>query len=267
MKIYNNIHEAYLGTLREVYENPDCISAPRGQPVREKLDHTFRILQPSNAPIITKDTKRNAIIESYTKKEVDLYNSCTNKAEDFGMASKFWLNLANPDGTVNSAYGHLIWAKKSHGNDFEQEQYIQIPSTRPGEGNVHAMRPVRRTPWEFAKQSLLNDKDTRQAILRFNLPEHAWVGNKDFVCTMHSIFTIRNDKLHMSTVMRSNDLTLGLVYDLSWFCGLMDKMIEELKPTYPNLTKGHYTHTVHSLHIYERDVEKVLKMLGDENSQ
>ena len=40
-------------------------------------------------------------------------------------------------------------------------------------------------------------------------------------------------------------------------------MVEELKPTYPNLTKGSYTHTVHSLHIYERDTEKILKMIGD----
>lgn len=262
MKIYNNIHEAYLGSLREVYENPDCISAPRGQPVREKLDHTFRILEPSNVAIITRDSNRNAIIESYTKKEVDLYDSCTNRAEDFGKASKFWLSLANPDGTVNSAYGHLIWAKKSHGNDFELEQYIQVPSTKPGEGNVHGMRPVRRTPWEWCLESLKRDKDTRQAVLRFSLPEHFWMGNKDQTCTLNGNFLIRDDKLHFSVVMRSNDLTLGLVYDLCWFCGLMDKMIEELKPTYPNLVKGHYTHFVHSLHIYERDEEKVKKMLG-----
>ena len=66
----------------------------------------------------------------------------------------------------------------------------------------------------------------------------------------------------MTTVMRSNDLVLGLVYDLPWFCSLMDKMIDELIPYYPNLTKGHYTHSVHSLHIYEKDEDKVKKMLG-----
>jgi thymidylate synthase len=42
----------------------------------------------------------------------------------------------------------------------------------------------------------------------------------------------------------------------------MDKMLEELKPYYPNLTKGHYTHFVHSLHIYDRDEKKILAMLG-----
>lgn len=263
MKVYNDISEAYLGTLADVYFNPDVKSSPRGQPVREKLDYSFRVLQPTNTPIITRDSKRNETIRSYTAKEVELYDSCSNSAEDFGKASKFWLQLANPDGTVNSAYGHLIWAKKSHGSDFEQEQYCTQPPRFEGDGSVHSMRPVRRTPWEWVKQSLIDDKDTRQAILRFSLPEHQWKGNKDQTCTMHGNFLIRNDQLHFSVVMRSNDLTLGLVYDMPWFMGLMDKMIEELKGTYPNLTKGHYTHTVHSLHIYEKNEEMVKKMLGE----
>lgn len=262
MEIYSTTSEAYLGTLSAIYHTPDVVSAPRGQPCREKLDYTFRVLQPDARPIITKDSERNAVIESYTRKEVELYDSCTNSAEQFGKASKFWLTLANPDGTVNSAYGHLIWSKKSHGNDFETE-LVDHPHFAAGAGSVKLAAPVRRTPWEWAKQSLLDDKDTRQAILRFSLPEHQWKGNKDQTCTMHGNFLIRNDQLHLSVVMRSNDMTLGLVYDLPWFCGLMDKMVEELKPTYPNLTKGHYTHTVHSLHIYDRNELMVKKMLGE----
>lgn len=264
MKVYETASEAYLGTLSDVYFNPDVKSAPRGQPVREKLDYSFRVMQPTNDPIITRDSKRNATIASYTAKEVELYDSCTNSAEDFGKASKFWLQLANPDGTVNSAYGHLIWSKKSHGSDFETE-HVECPAfwDQDGTGKVFKSVPVRRTPWEWAKQCLIDDKDTRQAILRFSLAEHQWKGNKDQTCTMHGNFLIRNDELHFSVVMRSNDLTLGLVYDLPWFCSLMDKMIEELKPFYPNLKKGHYTHTVHSLHIYERDEEKIKKMLGE----
>jgi thymidylate synthase len=261
MRIFKTISEAYLGALQDVYETPEYVSAPRGQRCREKLDYTFRVLEPDSDPIVTRDEERNRTIASYTSKEVELYNSCTNSAADFGRASKFWLGLANPDGTVNSAYGHLIWAKKSHGSNFEHEQYA-ISEPKDGMGGLYGHRTKLRTPWEWAKESLINDKDTRQAILRFSLPEHHWFGVRDFVCTLHGNFLIRDNKLHFSIVMRSNDLMLGLVYDLPWFCSLIDKMIEELKPIYPNLTKGHYTHTVHSLHIYERDEEKVKKMLG-----
>ena len=266
MKVFQTVSEAYLGVLHDVFFNPDVVSSPRGQPVREKLDYSFRVLQPNDSSIITKDEERNKTIASYTAKEVQLYNSCSNSAADFGAASKFWLSLANPDGSVNSAYGHLIWAKKSHGSNFETALVEDRAFwNNEGEGKVFRSVPVRRTPWEWCVESLKRDKDTRQAILRFSLPEHQWIGNKDQTCTMHGNFLIRDDKLHFSVVMRSNDLTLGLVYDMPWFCSLMDKMVEELKGDYPNLSKGHYTHTVHSLHIYERDKVKILNMLGLKN--
>ena len=265
MRTYNSTSEAYLGTLEDVFFNPDIKSSPRGQPCREKIDYMFRVLQPSNDAILTRCTERNKTIASYTAKEVQLYDSCTNKAEDFGKASKFWLSLANPDGTINSAYGHLIWAKKSHGSDFEQKMVRRQAfwNNDPLDG-VLEFQPVRRTPWEWCVESLKNDKDTRQAVLRFSLPEHFWVGNKDQTCTLSGNFLIREDKLHFSVVMRSNDLVKGLVYDMPWFCSLMDKMIHELSPTYPNLTKGNYTHMVHSIHIYEKDSEIVKKMIGTE---
>lgn len=251
MKTYSNIHEAYLESLKEIYFNYDYRAAPRGLPVREKTDYSFRILYPVAEAIITLDETRNKVIAGYTAKEMELYNSCANTSVDFAKASKFWEKLANPDGTVNSAYGYLIWKNKSHGNAFEGlAQGLQDFNTKI------------RTPWEWAKEALIADKDTRQAILRFSLPEHAWVGVKDFTCTMHGNFLIREDKLNLSIVMRSNDLWLGLTYDLPWFVSLMDKMVEELKPYYPTLTKGHYTHTVHSLHLYERDEEKIMKAIG-----
>ena len=262
MKVYNSVSEAYLGSLEDVISNPDFQSAPRGQKVKEKLDYTFRVLNPSSEPIVTKDLERNKVIETYTLKEFDLYNSCTNLAEDFGKASKFWLNLANPDGTVNSAYGYLIWKNASHGSSFEKESVYISPPRFEGDGSISELKPVKRTPWQWCVEALKRDKDTRQAVLRFSLPEHFWMGNKDQTCTLHGNFLIREDKLHFSVVMRSNDLTLGLVYDLPWFCSLMDKMVLELKTQYPNLTKGSYTHTVHSIHVYERDEERVKKMLG-----
>lgn len=259
---YQTVHEAYLGTLADIYDNPDSTSAPRGQKVREKFNYQFSIVNPQVCAIVTHDEKRNMVIESYSEKEFDLYESCTNLAEDFGRASKFWLSLANPDGTVNSAYGYLIWKNLSHGSDFEHETYCTTPPQFPGDGSVHETRPKRRTPWQWAKECLILDKDTRQAILRFSLPEHQWMGNKDQTCTLHGIFMIRDNKLNLTINMRSNDLTLGLVYDLPWFISLIYKMKEELKDVYPDLEIGSYTHYVHNLHIYDRDEDKILKMLG-----
>lgn len=243
MRVYDNIHAAYQNILREVRDEFEYRVAPRGQPVREITDFMFRIRNPKSEAIVTRDVERNKTIAAYTASECQLYDSCTNDVEDFAKASKFWRTIANPDGTVNSAYGYLIWKHKSFGND----KY---------EG-------VLRTPWEWAKDSLVKDKDTRQAFLKFSLPEHQWMGNKDQTCTMHANFLIRDDKLNLAVVMRSNDCVLGLAYDLPWFISLMERMVEELRETYPNLTVGQYTHIAHSFHMYERDLEKVSKMLGD----
>lgn len=259
MKTYHNIHEAYFHTLADVYDNPDHIAEPRGQRTREKLDYGFRILNPKPEAIHTCDPERNKVIQDYTAKEVELYNSCSNRVEDFIKASKFWGKLANPDGTVNSAYGYLLWRKRSHGNpNFERHSCIQDAQ---GEYEVDKTECA-RTPWEWAKQSLVSDKDTRQAIIRFSLPEHQWVGNKDQTCTLHGLFLIRDNRLNLTITMRSNDLTLGLVYDLPWFVSLIEKMRSELFDVYPDLKVGTYTHIVHSLHIYDRDEDKILKMLG-----
>jgi len=233
---YRDVSSAYLGTLEDVYLNPDYKTAPRGFPIREKVDYIFHVEKPTADPIVTADAERNVVIAEYTAKEVALYDSGSNRVEDFEKASKFWRQIANADGTINSAYGFLIWHNKSCG------------------GN--------QTPWEWAKQSLIQDKDSRQAFMRFSLPQHQYQGNKDQTCTMHANFLIREDKLNLTVVMRSNDLWLGLTYDLPWFCSLLDRMVDELKFTYPNLTKGTYTHLAHSSHIYERDLAKIEKALG-----
>jgi len=247
MRVSKTTSDAYLKALKDVMHDFEYSPSPRGQKTREILDYTFKVLEPTMEAIVTKDPKRNETIQSYSDKEFDLYESCSNDVEDFAKASKFWRHLQNPDGTVNSAYGYLIWKNKSHGNQFECE----------------SRKPVMRTPWEWTKQSLLLDKDTRQAILRFSLPEHQWVGNKDQTCTLHGNFQIRDNKLHLSITMRSNDLMKGLVYDLPWFVSLMYKMKDELKAVYPDLEIGHYTHTSHSMHLYEKDLDIIKKMVGE----
>lgn len=264
MKKYENIHQAYLETLADVLHNPDYVCAPRGQTIREKLYYGFQILNPKSECIVTKDPERNKIIESYTEKEKQLYNSGTNLADKFGEASKFWLKLSNPDGTINSAYGHLIKHKKSHGNPiyelFDQMKYLS--SDELVSFIAQNSKSAMRTPWEWCVDALKADKDTRQAILRFSLPEHFYVGNKDMTCTLDGNFHIRDNKLMFRVHMRSNDLTLGLVYDLPWFISLMEDMVAELSSTYEGIQVGTYTHIVDSLHIYERDLDKINKMLG-----
>jgi thymidylate synthase len=153
--------------------------------------------------------------------------------------AKFWEHIASLDPetkkpVVNSAYGDLIFRKK---NQYDYSQYH----------------------WAF--ESLANDKDTRQAIMHFNMPLHQYEGNKDFVCTLHGMFMIRDNKLNLTVSMRSNDAILGTPTDIPFFCTLQRHMFYHLKPLYPELELGTYKHQVHSMHVYERHFDLINEML------
>lgn len=263
MQKFRTPSEAYLAVLADVVDNPEYRVSPRGQPIAEKTDYSFEVALPDASPIVTRSESRNKTIADYTHKEFEVYESGSRRVEDFAKISSFWKSLANPDGTINSSYGHLIFKNQSCGNPtYEvQRKFLNEHDGNGGSEGVN-LSELERTPWEWASESLIQDKDTRQAIMHFNLPEHCWVGNRDVTCTMHGIFQIRQDKLNLSVVMRSNDVVLGLVFDLPWFMHLIDRMVAALKPTYPALTKGHYRHMAHSMHVYGRDMEKVNMMLG-----
>jgi len=250
---YTTTSEAYLDLLKNIVENYENLSSPRGQLIREISNYIFEVKKPTSESIITNDLERNTIIKDYTIKEMEWYLSGFRSVESATKISKFWNKIANPDGTVNSNYGFLTMKDHSEGDG----SYESYPNTLACD-----MSSFKRTPWEWAKQSLLNDKDSRQAVMRINKPYHAWIGNKDFPCTMHVSFSIRNENLNMTAVMRSNDVLRGTVYDVPFFVYLQNKMTLELLDKYPNLKTGSYTHIAHSMHMYEKDLSVILKMIG-----
>lgn len=236
---------AYLAVLDDVWSRYSHRSAPRGLAVRERLNYVFTVDNPSDGPITTKDAARNEVIRRYVEKEFKLYRDKTNLVEAFIEASKFWKKIANPDGTINSAYGYLIWGCRSYGNAMYE----------PGPGNF-------RSPWDWCVKRLTEDSQTRHAVLHFARPDHYWSGNRDQVCTLAGQFQIREGRLHLTVTMRSNDVVKGLVYDMPWFCSLISEMITSLRPVYPDLRPGTYTHVANNLHVYESDEKVVLSMLG-----
>ena len=150
--------------------------------------------------------------------------------------AKFWEEIQNIDGTVNSAYGNLIFTEK----------------------NEHAI-----SQYQWAIQSLATDQNTRQAVLHFNKPKHQYPLNKDFVCTMYANLHIRQNKLYMSVFMRSNDAIWGTATDVAFFCSLQMQILSHLKPFYPDLELGTYTHVANSYHVYDRHYDLASRMLTE----
>lgn len=232
MNIFRTTNEAYLAALARLLDYPDWKVGPRGMATRELMNWQIAVEEPSSDPIVTKNSQRNWAIARYQQAETELYDAGEMRADVWAeRASKFWAGLANPDGTINSNYGHLMFLNRS--------------------------LPGMLTPYEWARDRLLQDRDTRQAFVRVSLPEHQWAGTRDQVCTMHVMFMIRAERLHATTVMRSCDVVKGLVYDVPWFCRVQARMSADV-----GVPVGTYAHFCHSLHLYERDVALAEQMLG-----
>jgi len=139
--------------------------------------------------------------------------------------SKFWAKVSDDGKTVNSAYGHRLF-------------YIK---------NNHGLRQL-----EYAIDVLMDDPYSRKAVMPiYNM--HDAHESKDNPCTMFVQFLIRGSSLECHVTMRSNDVWLGLPYDVSFFTLVQQIAYTKLKAKYPDLKLGWYFHNVTSLHAYEKD--------------
>jgi thymidylate synthase len=99
---------------------------------------------------------------------------------------------------------------------------------------------------------LKSDPDSRQAVLTiFDSRQDLGANVKDVPCTLALQFFVRDNKLCMRTTMRSNDVWLGLPYDLVQFTALQGAIAAAL-----GIEMGWYAHSVGSLHLYARDMEQ-----------
>ncbi len=223
--------DVYEKALRDTLENPEYISSPRGMEIKE-ISNAALVIDDPYFPLYENEVRSSQF--KYIGGETVWYFTGRKDIKFIDKFSKFWKQLDNGDGTVNSAYGNLIFKEPLSDG---------------------------RNQWQWALDSLIEDRDSRQAILHFNKPSHQWQGNKDFVCTLNGVFQIRDNRLNFTVDMRSNDLILGTATDIAFFCLLQQQMLKHLQVWYPNLKMGNYTHIVHSLHIYERHFDLVKRML------
>lgn len=233
MKVYSGITfaEVYSASLLDLFANSEYETKPRDLKIKENLNVSLIVKDPSFC--LYKNPFRSSQYK-YIAAEFLWYFLGRNDVKFIKKYASFWDSIKNDNGTVNSAYGNLIFKRK---NKYDLTQY------------------------EWAYQSLINDKDTRQAILHFNTPEHQYFSNKDFVCTIYAVFHIRNNKLNFTVHMRSNDVILGTPTDFAFFATLQCQMLAHLKPTYLELELGTLTHCVDSYHLYERHFGLVDNMI------
>ncbi len=138
-----------------------------------------------------------------------------------------WQYSADQYGEINSNYGHLVNSPKYY-NQYQK-----------------------------AIGELISNPDSRRAQMVYNRPS-IWVeydenGKSDFICTNAQTFYIRDNKLHMVSQMRSNDVVFGYKNDYAWAQYLMDRAVDDLGILSGyEITKGDLIWQVMNLHVYAR---------------
>lgn len=178
------------------------------------FDQGFKILNPLLNNIETDFRKWN---KDYAEAEWQWYLSGDRNLKGlektYGKVPEIWKRMAWPNGDVNSNYGWQ-WNRNN-----QLSNVIKL---------------------------LKSNKSTRQATISIydgkEISEYLY----DTPCTYAVQFTIINDKLNMSVLMRSNDLWFGFCNDQYCFSRLQEMVSNEL-----NLEIGTYYHFAHNLHIYD----------------
>lgn len=197
------------------------ISMPRSLKIKELLDYKAIIKNPLN---LSFDFDDRHFSWKYLAAELLWYFSGSLESKNIWNYAKLWNEVANKDGTLNSNYGFITLFKET---------------------------PSWVNQYNFVLTTLLRDKDSRQALIRYNSNEHIYEGNKDMTCTISNQFFIRENKLHMIVNMRSNDAFYGFQYDLVWFGLLLQSLRLDLIKTYPDLKLGEIHYNAGSIHFYE----------------
>ena len=186
-------------------------------------DITIEIKNPCHNVCI--NPQRNLSLR-YVLGEMRWYMSGSNKVADIAPYAKMWSTLTDDGETVNSAYGYRIF----HQFGFDQLQYC--------------IDKLKANPYD--RQAVIHIKDAS------NKP------TKDTPCTCLIQFTCFGGRLNAHVYMRSNDIWLGLPYDVIFFTTLQQIVAEKV-----GLPMGRYFHTVGDLHVYERHWNKHVQYSGD----
>jgi thymidylate synthase len=212
---------------------------PRGTTTKEIINYNITLTDPRNRVITFPERKTST---KYLLGEFVWYLIGSPDPTGILPYSKFWDNIRNPDGTVNSNYGNRLF------------------------GHFRGPGFAGQNQWKNTIELLQRDKDSRQAIMNIHIPPDRSPGIKDVPCTLTLQWFIRENRLHLIVNMRSNDVILGFTNDVFQFTMLQECLMLQLRETYPDLQLGHYYHNAGSMHIYDRHFEMANKIVANERA-
>jgi len=193
------------------------------------------------------------------------YGDAFKTDRDFSFRQLRWYELKNRSVFGSPVEGRGQWAHVKPGKDgLTNSNYGWcVYSPENGDGV--------KSQFDFATDSLLENGDSRQAMIFYSGPRMYvdWKadGMRDFTCTAYTHLFLRwdypKDEAYLVYLVRqrSCDLFGGFFYDFPHHCEVYRRAFSRLAEKYPvKETYGKIVYDVDTLHVYERDFEKLLKI-------
>lgn len=229
----NNFHDIYIKLLRELYNNPEFINK-----THEGLNVSFELT----------NIDENVI-----------YNEARKFNEDY---AKMFFNYIISGKGYDEYYKEALVSLNNKAGDFLVE--FENRNTQYGP-RIHEQLP------EIIEELQSNIETRRASILildaedrKFLAPKSKGLTTIEYPCTTALHFNIRDNKLNLTTQMRSQSACVVLVYDVFNFTNLMKYVAIQLKRTYPELELGTLYYNMSSCHYYAREEELVKSILQEE---
>ena len=158
----------------------------------------------------------------------------SRKPEDFLRDyTKIWDAFTNPGDVVTVAYGYR-WRKH-----FGRDQIaLLINLLRNEPGSRHGVVVT----WDPSQDGLSLQK------------------KKNVPCPYSFTANIIGGKLHLHNIIRSNDVILGVPFDVFGFALLQCLLAQEL-----GVKPGIYSHSISNAHIYDTHFEAAKELMGRKN--
>lgn len=221
--------EAYVKLLEALVEGDEC--SPRGLETRERLNTTFWVENP-----------RTRILSNPGRRWNPFY----------AVAELVWQFRGTPDPTFLGRYAK--WWTTEQGNVWARASCYGA--------KLFGATATKASQFDLVSELLRRDPDTRRAV--FTILDNEEISGEDKVgvpCTVSLQTVVRENRLHMHAMMRSNDAYRGLPYDVFFFT-----VVQELLAVGLGVELGSYAHTAVSAHIYEADIAMVEKCLDGPDS-
>jgi len=229
----NSYETIYTDILRELKDTPEFTPVTRGIGCREITNLSIELTDPRNRFV-------------------------WNKARDvnYEFAMKFFLWMLNGD----TDFSYVAGSNANAQNFADKKDDKAMPANF---STAYGPRIQKQLP--YILEELKRDKESRRAVIHIlNEGDLDMLGTntkEEYPCTDSLTFMIRDNKLHMYTHMRSNNMVLTICYDMFNFTMFHEYVLRALQVAYPDLELGTYYHNIVSAHYFDREqalVEAVL---------